>query len=60
MGERIMTDDEFEQQAIELQERIALMDDRQLLAAYQATDGDPNDPYADALAMALKDRDIDF
>ncbi|WP_203311566.1 hypothetical protein [Sphingomonas beigongshangi] len=55
-----MTDDEFERQAIELHKRIALMDDKQLLAAYQATDGDPDDPYTDALALALRDRNIDF
>lgn len=57
---RMMTDDEYERRALELQDRIATMTDQELVAEYQKTDGTAGDPYVDALAAALEERDVDL
>ena len=36
------------------------LDDRALCDAYLATDGEPGDPWADALAAELERRNIDL
>jgi hypothetical protein len=53
-------DDPHEQQALEAQDRIATMSDKELKAAYEATDGTPGDPWTDFLAQAMNERGIDF
>jgi hypothetical protein len=58
--ERIMDEDEYERTVLEMQDRIAMMSDLELRAAYDASDAGAGDPWQDALAQALKDRDIDF
>ncbi len=55
-----MTDEEYERQALELQDRIAAMSDKELADAYNATDGTPGDPYVEALVSALQERNVDI
>jgi hypothetical protein len=53
-------DDPREQQALEAQDRIAAMSDKEVKAAYEATSGAPGDPWADFLAQAMQERGIDL
>jgi hypothetical protein len=38
----------------------ATLTDKQLVAAFQQTDGEPGNPEADALAAELERRELDF
>ena len=55
-----MEEDEYERRVLEMQDRIATMSDDELLAAWNAQDGEPGDAWADALAEACRERDIDL
>ena len=55
-----MTEDENEHQALELGEQIAAMTDKELVAAFQKTEGIPGDPYADALLAEIQERNLDL
>lgn len=52
--------DEFEAQALDVQDRIATMTDDQVRRAYLECDADCGDPYLEALVDALIDRNIDI
>lgn len=54
-----MDEDEYERRILEMQDRIATMSDDDLLAAWNAQEGEPGDPWADALANAMQERNID-
>jgi hypothetical protein len=46
--------------ALEYQAKIAAMSDDELKDAYEGTSGAPGDAWVDALAEALREREIDF
>ena len=55
-----MTEDhEYEQRILEIQDRVLTMTDEEIRAAYIVSDGEPGDPWADALLQAMQDRQID-
>lgn len=54
-----MDEHAYEQRALNLQDRIATMTDKDVRQAYEATDGIPGDPWVDALAATMKERSID-
>ena len=51
--------DDSERTALEYQDRIAAMSDDEVRREFLKTDGEPGDPWADALAAALNERNID-
>lgn len=55
-----MTLEEYEQQALELGDRIASMDDEELVKEYQKTTGEPGDPWVDRLVNEMAERGVDF
>ena len=55
-----MTQDDYEHQALELGEQIDAMSDKELVKAYQETDGTPGDPYVDALLSFIQARNLDL
>lgn len=57
---RSMTDDEYERRALELQDQIAAMTDKELVRAYNQTDGNPGDPYVEALLAVIQERNLDL
>lgn len=50
---------DHEKTALEYQDRIAAMSDKGVRTAYLASDGIPGNPWTDALAAAMKEREID-
>lgn len=55
-----MTDDRStERYALERQDRMETMTDKEILEAYEATDGQQGDQWTDLLVAALKERSID-
>lgn len=44
---------------VELQDRVAAMTTREIQAAFLFSGGAPGDPWADALARAMHDREIE-
>lgn len=52
--------DDYEAHALDYQDRIAAMSNDEVLQAYEALDGDPDDPWQTALADALQERGIDL
>lgn len=54
-----MNDHENEKTALEYQDRIAVMSDAELRATYLANAAEAGDPWQDALAAAMKERQID-
>ena len=55
-----MTLEEYEQQALELEDRIASMSDKEVVAEYQKTTGEPGDPWVDRLVNEMQERGIDL
>lgn len=53
------TEKQDEQQALECQDRIETMTDKEILEAYEKTNGQPGDQWVDLLAAALEARKID-
>jgi len=51
--------DEHETHALDYLDHIASMSDADVRREYLATDGEPGDAWADALAEAMKERSID-
>ncbi|PTW49373.1 hypothetical protein C8J25_101881 [Sphingomonas faeni] len=54
-----MQDHEHEATALEFQDLIAKMNDKQLRASYLASAAEAGDPWQDALAAAMSERGID-
>ena len=51
---------EIDLTTVRVPNRIIVMSDAALLAAYERTDGEPGDPEADALLAEIQRRDLDF
>lgn len=51
--------DDHEATALEMQDRIAMLTDKEVRAAYLASDAEAGDPWQDALAQAMSEREID-
>jgi len=45
---------------LSLEQQIAAMSDKELVKAYQETDGTPGDPYAKALLSVIHERRLDL
>jgi hypothetical protein len=56
----MMDDHGYEQEALAIQDRIASMSDAALRTAYLASEGLPGIAWTEALAQAMKDRNIDI
>jgi hypothetical protein len=54
-----MNDHVYEAAALDIQDRIAAMSDAGVRTAFLASNGCPGVPWVDALAQAMKDRNID-
>ena len=52
--------DEFEAQALDIQDRLATMTDEELRAAYLACEGECGEPLLEALVAELEARNIDI
>lgn len=52
--------DRHEDTALSYIDRIACMSDAELRSAYLESDGEPGDPWPDALAQACDERGIDI
>lgn len=55
-----MTLEEYENQALELEDRLASMTDDEVVTEYQKTTGEPGDPWVDRLVNEIQERDIDL
>jgi ribosomal protein L12E/L44/L45/RPP1/RPP2 len=55
----MMEDHEYEARILEYQDRIATLSDDELRAAYEASDAEAGDPWQDALAAAMQERNLD-
>lgn len=53
------SDHSNEQHALECQDRIETMSDKQILEAYEATNGEPGSLWTDLLVAAIDARGID-
>lgn len=53
-----MREPDHAKRAVELQDRIAVMTTGEIRAAFLFSGGAPGDPWADALAQAMRDHEI--
>jgi hypothetical protein len=54
-----MQDHDHEASALEMQDLIAMMSDKVLRASYLANTAEAGDPWQDALAAAMRERNLD-
>jgi len=59
-GEKPRWEADIQHQRDAISDIEAKLPDKQLVAAYQRTDGEPGNPEADALAAELQRRNVDF
>lgn len=52
-----MTLEEYEQQALDLEDRLAAMTDEEVVKKDQKTTGEPGDPWVDRLVNEIQERD---
>lgn len=55
-----MDEHEYDQRIFKIEDRILTMTDDEIRAAYLASDGEPGDPWVDALTSALDAPGIDI
>ena len=55
-----MTPEEYENQALELEDRLASMTDEEVIKEYQKSTGEPGDPWVDRLINEMQERDLDL